>query len=182
MPVRWVPWSNRLYLAITYPDSVHSRSITILDCNIDSIIASGVLANDGRIHDILLDPVRERTIVTGVNGTEVYVLRDTGCGITAERTKGLDPSPGQTIVRGILPLPGTRDADLLDITGCRVMDLQPGENDISRLSPGVYFVIEEVEPSDGTREDAEPRIQGSQGSARGLAGCASSARKIVVQR
>jgi hypothetical protein len=65
-------------------------------------------------------------------------------------------------VRGILPLPGERDAELLDITGRRVMDLQPGENDISRLSPGVYFVREEG-----------PSIQGSAGP---------SVRKIVVQR
>jgi len=29
---------------------------------------------------------------------------------------------------------------LLDISGRRVMDLRPGANDVSRLSPGVYFV------------------------------------------
>jgi len=26
--------------------------------------------------------------------------------------------------------------------GRRVMDLRPGANDVSRLSPGVYFVVE----------------------------------------
>jgi hypothetical protein len=29
---------------------------------------------------------------------------------------------------------------LLDITGRKVMELQPGDNDVSRLAPGVYFV------------------------------------------
>ena len=29
---------------------------------------------------------------------------------------------------------------LLDLTGRKVLDLKPGANDVSRLSPGVYFV------------------------------------------
>jgi hypothetical protein len=51
-----------------------------------------------------------------------------------------------TIVRGVLLLQehGTqntgRKADLLDISGKKVMELHPGANDVSRLSPGVYFV------------------------------------------
>jgi hypothetical protein len=56
-------------------------------------------------------------------------------------------SPGPTIVRGVLRLAdGTRhtacSAGLLDISGRKVLDLQPGANDVSRLSPGVYFVAE----------------------------------------
>jgi hypothetical protein len=30
--------------------------------------------------------------------------------------------------------------DLLDICGRKVMELQPGPNDVSRVAPGVYFV------------------------------------------
>jgi hypothetical protein len=70
-------------------------------------------------------------------------------------------------------LSGKQLADLLDITGRKVMDLAPGENDIRHLAPGVYFVREEgprIEPSDGTCEDAE---QGSEGP---------SVRKVVIQR
>jgi len=54
-----------------------------------------------------------------------------------------------TIVRGVLVLDavGSRQnaayrAELLDISGRRVLDLTPGANDVSRLSPGVYFVCE----------------------------------------
>ncbi|MFO7676514.1 MAG: hypothetical protein R6X12_09390 [bacterium] len=60
---------------------------------------------------------------------------------------------GPTIVRGALRLdanlghdPGSENrsgscpAFLLDATGRRVMELQPGENDVRHLSPGVYFV------------------------------------------
>jgi hypothetical protein len=76
----------------------------------------------------------------------------------------------QTIVRGVLRLPAagmTNDQvqmTMLDATGRKVMELRPGENDVRGLAPGVYFVRGEgarIEPSDGTREDAE---QGSEGS------------------
>jgi hypothetical protein len=52
-------------------------------------------------------------------------------------------TPG--IVRGVLNLPpaapGRRQAVLLDIAGRAVLDLQAGPNDVSRLAPGVYFVV-----------------------------------------
>jgi len=31
-------------------------------------------------------------------------------------------------------------AELLDVSGRKAMDLVPGENDVSGLAPGVYFV------------------------------------------
>ena len=31
-------------------------------------------------------------------------------------------------------------AELLDVSGRRALDLKPGANDVSRLSPGVYLV------------------------------------------
>ena len=31
-------------------------------------------------------------------------------------------------------------AELLDITGRKVLDLEPGVNDVRALAPGVYFV------------------------------------------
>ncbi len=56
------------------------------------------------------------------------------------------PHRGPTIVRGVIYLgAGSRRStahrpELLDAAGRRVMSLAPGENDISRLAPGVYFV------------------------------------------
>jgi hypothetical protein len=67
----------------------------------------------------------------------------------------------QTVVRGTLPLQDRQEAELLDISGRKVMDRQPGENDISRLSPGVYFVRRP------TTEDGRP---------------CSAVRKIIIQR
>ncbi|UCG43880.1 MAG: hypothetical protein JSU73_04480 [candidate division WOR-3 bacterium] len=45
-----------------------------------------------------------------------------------------------TIARGVLRLPAGGNGILLDIAGRKVMDLQPGENDIRHVAPGVYFV------------------------------------------
>ncbi len=54
---------------------------------------------------------------------------------------------GATITRGVLFLAGERGAGngnrsaLVDVSGRRVMNLRPGANDVSRLSPGVYLVL-----------------------------------------
>jgi hypothetical protein len=50
-----------------------------------------------------------------------------------------------TVVRGVLFLPEASSlkpqaASLMDICGRRVLELHPGANDVSRLSPGLYFV------------------------------------------
>jgi hypothetical protein len=53
-------------------------------------------------------------------------------------TGGLPAIPG--LARGTLLLPGRSGALLHDISGRKVMELQPGENDVRHLAPGVYFV------------------------------------------
>jgi hypothetical protein len=57
------------------------------------------------------------------------------------------PRPAEvTVVRGVLRLAGEGTVDdrfpvtLLDAAGRRVMELRPGDNDVSCLAPGVYFV------------------------------------------
>jgi YVTN family beta-propeller protein len=61
-------------------------------------------------------------------------------------SRKLDP----TIVRGVLVLGavGSKQntghrAELLDISGRKVLDLTPGANDVGTLAPGVYFVRQE---------------------------------------
>ena len=63
------------------------------------------------------------------------------------------------IVRGVL-MPGGADstqdavcrAELLDFSGRNVLDLKPGENDVSRLAPGVYFYRLAAGDSTATRK------------------------------
>jgi hypothetical protein len=67
---------------------------------------------------------------------------------------GMEESPGlqtpghalePTIARGMLFLPPSLSpfipSALLDISGCRVMPLHSGPNDVTRLAPGIYFVL-----------------------------------------
>jgi len=68
-------------------------------------------------------------------------------GIGGESQTSLDaPKQSATIIRGVLEMPAAASRKLqaaswlLDATGRRVAELHPGPNDVSRLSPGVYFV------------------------------------------
>jgi hypothetical protein len=75
--------------------------------------------------------------------------------------------PAATLVRGTLYLPEASSlkpqasSSLLDISGRRVMELQAGANDVSRLAPGVYFIRG---PATG---DGRPRVE---------------TRKVVLER
>jgi hypothetical protein len=81
---------------------------------------------------------------------EIYpVYRVTDFAGTDEMTKSeVRMTKLPTIVRGVLFVgddrrPGTGDrAVLLDISGRKMLGLMPGANDVSKLSPGVYFVRE----------------------------------------
>jgi hypothetical protein len=93
--VRWVPWSNRIYLVNEYPeypDYVHKSAVVVIDCNTDSVIVPGMLLNSGFIPDIQVDPIHERIFVIGVDTNDIYVLRDTGYGGVAD-AKPAGPRP-----------------------------------------------------------------------------------------
>jgi hypothetical protein len=80
--------------------------------------------------------------------TELYYLRNpTGnAGVEdSPRPQASSCKPPGTIVRGVMRLADGPSASsspswLLDISGRKVQGLHPGANDVSRLSPGVYFV------------------------------------------
>jgi hypothetical protein len=75
------------------------------------------------------------------NTDRIWGMLDPGVGIGGrDRTPFVRARKGVTVCRGMLHLPTRHDTDLLDITGRRVLSLQPGDNDIRRLAPGVYFV------------------------------------------
>ena len=152
MPVRWVPWSNRLYLAITYPDGIHTSSLTILDCHTDSVIASGVLANYGGIQDIQLDPIRQRIFVVGVDTNSIYVLRDTGYGIAEDKPSlpplgselHLQPMPGWFDIRYSIASPCRVDLSVYDLMGREVRWLVA-----EKQSAGQHSVVWNCQDHDG---------------------------------
>lgn len=96
--MRWVPWSNRIYLVNIYPDGVHNSSLVVIDCNTDSVIVPGMFLGDNAkayIQDIVLDPVHERVFVIGGEDSAVYVLRDTGyAGVAEAKPAGPRPVAG----------------------------------------------------------------------------------------
>jgi len=71
-------------------------------------------------------------------------------------------------------------AVLLDVSGRKAMELQPGPNDVSRLAPGVYFVVTpslSSSPPEGERVGARGRL------ASGVKHDASSVlTKVVITR
>jgi YVTN family beta-propeller protein len=154
---------DRVYVA-----NLEDESITVVDAG--SLTVLGTIGVRSTPISMAWCPASSRLFVADNRASSVSVIRDTTTG-----TNELPRTPesarfGATMVRWVLSVTGSLDAVLLDITGRRVMDLKPGENDIRHISPGVYFVRE------------GPRGQGSEGSARELAGCASSVRKVVIQR
>jgi len=113
------------------------------------------------------NPRQNRTYVVNRYSADVTVLRDSIRPGVEELPGPLLREPGSlpAVVRAVLFLPGRSSpglppSSLHDITGRRVMDLLPGENDIRHLSPGVYF----LRPASCVRRRA------------------SSVRKVVVQR
>ena len=94
-------------------------------------------------------PRHNRLYVGHSNTRYVYVLRDTSAGVMEPQPPcSVGVQPLATVVRGVLLLPATTSrkpqaaGSLLDIGGRQVMVLRPGANDVSSLSPGVYFVRE----------------------------------------
>jgi hypothetical protein len=101
-------------------------------------------------------------------GGQLFLAYESWTGTVADKTYNtvrvwgkLGPFPGvqetpnaevrttnaATIVRGGLFLAASGEkqearGELLDVSGCRVLNLKPGANDVSRLSSGVYFVHE----------------------------------------
>jgi hypothetical protein len=80
---------------------------------------------------------------------QVYLVKTDAAGSVgvkqAPKAEVRSPNGGPTVVRGVLFMEASGEkrearSELLDISGCKVLDLAPGANDVSRLAPGVYFV------------------------------------------
>jgi len=130
--------NDRLYLG-----SSGSQMVGVVDCRTDRLVATVPV---GDIQAIAVDPINLRTFVANQNQSSISVIRDSlRVGVEGRATPyAIRSAPEQTVVHGVLNLSASPrhrvSASLLDATGRRVMALRSGTNDISRLSPGVYFV------------------------------------------
>jgi len=79
------------------------------------------------------------------------IYRNRPAGITSRPDGQVTRATGPTFIRGTLRMQdASRPAVLLDASGRIVAQLHPGANDVSRLSPGVYFVREEPQDTSHT--------------------------------
>jgi hypothetical protein len=160
------------------------------------------LPNAGRYQWLVPDSIVSgdcyiRYTVSGPGGSveamtpHAFVVGDTVLG-TAEghRPQASSLKPGANIVRGVLSLP--RDMTelpansdrvprpvLLDAAGRKVLDLHAGPNDVSKLSPGVYFVAT-PSPFSSPPEGERVGVRGRQAS--GVTSDPLSVTKVILQR
>ena len=157
--IRWVPWSNRIYVSIGGWDSA---CIVVLDCNTDSIVARLSLGDSYGAMDIQLDPIRERIFVIRADSNTVHVLRDVGYGVAEPSTAGPPLSSGLRVqmtsggfdLRYSVASPCRVDLFVYDLMGREVRQFVAGQQPAGRhlvtwdrrdhagaaVARGVYFV------------------------------------------
>jgi DNA-binding beta-propeller fold protein YncE len=120
--------------------------VRFIDCAHDSFVGS--VSTPGLPVSMVAGAGR-RLYVANQGASSFSVIRDTTTVEVGESRKPQAASfkPMATVVRGVLLYEARgerREArgELLDIGGRKVLDLRPGANDVSGLSPGAYFVRE----------------------------------------
>jgi DNA-binding beta-propeller fold protein YncE len=134
--------------------------LSVIDCGTNTLLKT-IGVDTAPYYCMVWNPPNNRvyvgcwTIVPWVS-SGISVIRDSGGGVEeSPKPQAASFKPMATIARGELVLAkgaGTNSSTswLLDISGRKVLDLQPGTNDVSRLAPGVYF----VRSASGVRCDA----------------------------
>jgi YVTN family beta-propeller protein len=122
-----------------------NNQVTVVDGASNNVIRT--IAVGSNPYDLTWNPVQNRVYVSNGGSNTISVIRDSmmtgtgeGCGPLARCSR-----PQTTVARGILELgPSLLAAHcyLLSSAGRKMLDLNPGSNDVSRLSPGVYFIAE----------------------------------------
>jgi DNA-binding beta-propeller fold protein YncE len=126
-------------------DKLYLRYGAVVDCRYDSVVTT--LPESLNPRCMAWDAIDNR--VFQATTSRLYVYRDGPYGIEEQPSVPLKRRHA-TIVRGALFLPqasGVRrgaSSVLLDISGRKVLDLQPGANDVRKLPAGVYFVRQAV--------------------------------------
>jgi hypothetical protein len=76
------------------------------------------------------------------DGWSVYYSSGTASGGKEEaQPRQVSEPAGATVLHGILRLHASASSTLLDASGRTVITLKAGANDVSRLAPGVYFIL-----------------------------------------
>jgi len=119
--------------------------VMVIDCGRDSIVRW--LYDGGYPVALAWNPAMRRMYAANSDSSSISVFRDSAVAGMAGQSRGLEARRTlATVVRGVLFLPRGPGHEpqatsvLLDISGRKVLDLGPGENDVRALPAGVYFV------------------------------------------
>ncbi|MEO0080989.1 MAG: YncE family protein [candidate division WOR-3 bacterium] len=137
------PMNNKVYCA-----TWSYGWIAVIDGVGDTLLKE-IQVPDGSYGTMAWNPVHNRVYAPfgGTAGSGVAVLRDSLLGVEEVTTGETRTAIWPTIVRGVLMLPQSTSSkrhvtsQLLDITGRKLMDLAPGDNDVSHLAPGSISCI-----------------------------------------
>jgi YVTN family beta-propeller protein len=121
-------------------------AVAILDCASNEYTMDIPVGR--RPGPVLWNPVSNRAYVGNRLSGSVSIIRSGGGGVAEAPYLHARAEMLASVIRGALYLPqasgsgrGT-SAVLFNVAGRDVLDLKPGANDVSRLTPGVYFVGE----------------------------------------
>jgi hypothetical protein len=117
-------------------------SLAVIRCSDDRVVKR--MQVPGTFWESAVLPSANKLYVPSEGGRSVSVVQDTASVGLEERPVTDAPfTVGATLIRRVLHLPLsplTIHTSLFDMTGRRVMSLNPGATDVSHLAPGVYFV------------------------------------------
>jgi YVTN family beta-propeller protein len=140
-PLYHNPTNNKLYCLPFWPDSC----ILVVDCATNQLLLT--LPTDRWPAAIAWNPARNRMYVANSYVSSITTYRDSGGAVHEMPKDELRRADLPSVVRGVLVLGavGSRQntghrAELLDISGRKVLDLRSGANDVRALAPGVYFI------------------------------------------
>jgi YVTN family beta-propeller protein len=112
--------------------------VTFIDSRTDSVVGSG---STGLIARTFVPvPAHNRVYVGGYGNSFIQVIRTDPPGVNEVTSPCTKNAVRPTVLSRRSPLVVHQPCDLLDAAGRKVLDLQPGANDVRALAPGVYFV------------------------------------------
>jgi YVTN family beta-propeller protein len=130
----WSPATDLVYCASSFNDSV----IVYAGDGSGTVREFGV---GGDPYAFARSPVQNRIYLSHLNGSKVYVIRDP-VGIAEDPVGAGGPEWAATTVLAGATFRWAEDPSVLvDVAGRAVMKMVRGENDLSRLAPGVYVAL-----------------------------------------
>ena len=134
--------TGRYIYCTGYRDSV----LIVMDTRRDSVLTRIPLPSS-TFGPPLLNRATNR-VYPSESGDPIPVIRDSMLAGLQERDFGnCVMSCHPTIMRRSAPMMSATAAELWNVSGRRAAVLRPGQNDLGRLAPGVYFVREEPQAS-----------------------------------